>query len=172
MLHSVYPGHFGIDPNLQEARIRRLARGPVLSGRGPLRLHGCRELLLRTGRRSPPNRGRRLRGTFQVNDFVAPFPSSRVSGSCQCSPDGGQIRPGQRHNFRVPGQRSRTHSGIVGAASGDNLRDSEESDVRHGQFTDDEQDPERGHHLHYFIIYVGHGCGAVTCPRTIVHNYK
>ena len=77
MLHSVYPRHFGIDPNLQDARIRRLARGPVLSGRGPLRLHGCRKFLLRTWRRPPPNRGRRLRGTFQVNDFVA-HPESPV----------------------------------------------------------------------------------------------
>lgn len=172
MLHSVYPGHFGIDPNLQEARIRRLARGPVLSGRGPLRLHGCRELLLRTRRRPPPNRGRRLRGTFQVNDFVASFPSSRVSGSCQCSPDWGQIWPGQRHNFLVPGQRRRAHSGIVRSASGDNLRNSEESHVRHGEFTDGKQDTERGHHLHYFFIYVSYWCGPVTCPRTAVHNYK
>mgnify|MGYP004536155647 CR=1 FL=1 len=48
---------------------------------------------------------------------------------------------GQRHNFRIPGQRRRAHIGIVRSAFGNHLRHSEESYVRDGEFTDSEQDP-------------------------------
>lgn len=74
MLHSVYPRHFGIDPNLQDARIRRLARGPVLSGRGPLRLHGCRKFLLRTWRRPLQIAAEGFAARFRSMILSLPFP--------------------------------------------------------------------------------------------------